>query len=96
MKRHETTIFRVEEGSPASASLHLTLTDGQKVKHDDNSPVNFVNFVPNYFQKLSSVILSSLVVSEPSECAIACVEDENCNSVNFGTGVLDGGEHAGL
>lgn len=31
--------------------------------------------------------------SEPSECAFPCLEDENCNSENFGTGVLDGGEH---
>ena len=73
--------------------LRSIVCDAQKIKRDDDSAVHYVNFVPSPFRKLSSVVLSSLEVSGPSECAFECLDNQNCHSVNFGAVALDGGRH---
>ena len=73
--------------------LHSIVSDAQKIKRGDDSAVNFVNFVSSLFHKLSSVVLSSLEVSGPSECAFECLNNQNCHSENFGAVTLTGGRH---
>lgn len=67
--------------------------DAQNFKRD-NSGVNYVNFVAIPFHKLSSLILTALEVSSPSECAFQCLNNQHCYSVNFGETSTADGKHA--
>ena len=69
--------------------LPCNFCHGQKLNRDD-SAMNYVNFVENPFQKLTSFILSSLEVSELSKCTFECLENQSCHSVNFGEAKADG------
>ena len=69
--------------------LPRNFCNGQKLKCDD-SAMNYVSFVENPFQKLTSSTLSSLEVSELSECTFECLENQSCYSLNFGEAKADG------
>lgn len=60
----------------------------------DNSGVIYRNFVTNPFHKLmTSLILTTLEVSSPRECAFQCLNNQRCYSMNFGETYTAHGKH---
>ena len=56
---------------------------GKSLKRHD-IVINYVNLVENRFRRLQSFILSTLQVSELTDCVFHCLVNESCFSLNFG------------